>query len=1613
MSRFSISFGVVTVLSAAAPATAQNAWTWSGGTSGSWSTAGNWNPASVPTSGSDTVLTFGAAPNTNMTATNLSLNRMNFSAGGPAYSLGNGLNTLTFLNSSTATGPEIVLDTDSAVTFTTAVQLTNNLTVAGSGAGTLSLSGVTGSGSPSPSLTMAAAGTLKLGSAINTYGDTFVSSGTLLLTNGTAIPTTHNLTVSGGTFNTGGLSNGSGTSLGSISVSGTGKFLVPSGTSNYYMNQLQMTGGTLDATGADSFTLHITYGAGITINAGTSNWNGGNGRVVNDTGSPTPIAINPSGTLNAGFALSNAGGNPNFAFNGAGGGTVRLSNPGNTANITATNFCFLYSNDLSTNLGGGAFGTLGTGTVTLNVAYLAYDGPTATSAKPLTIAGGSAAILLAGGDLTMSGVIGESGSGNNLNVYGYPSSATLTLSANNTYSGWTFVDDNAVLAVPTIGSAGAGGASSPLGASSNAAGNLRLGSSARGTLVLIGTGAYSTDRGLTVSGLYSSGAGGAIGVANGATTLSWGGQITSAANTGSFIKTGAGTLVLYSPSNNYAGGTYIEAGTLRLGVGGGEFPMNGTLPPVGLVNLISGTLDLNGLNQSIGPLTGAAGTMVLTGGATLTTASDTNTTFAGNILGGSLIKTGAGALALSGLGNTANLTTVGTSAIYVSDMATNGVGALGTGMLTLQGSGEAGGGLAYTGPTATSSKNVTLAALSVIQVQTPGANLTLNGIISQSGAGQGLIVTGPFNDPSGTPSTLTLTGNNTYKGKTEIYGNAILAIPTIGNGSLPGPLGASTNAPANLQLGSGSSIGALVLTGSNASYSTDRGITLVSQGNIGVQNAGTTLTISGQITGPSYLYKTGAGTLVLANPNAFNSSANNYASGTYVSAGRLILGTSLAIPPASNMAVFSGAEFNTGGLTPGGGGALGTVSLYGGTFRIPEVNVFTQYYITQLVMNGGTLDGTGTTSQGGLTLNQPGVAIAVNANSAWTGPNNFFVRNDSGTELPITIAPGVTLTSSASLAGSASSFSPFRLAGGGTLYLTNAPFYGGVFLTVSQSRLRMNDLSTVSTGSFSVTLDNGTLQYAGPTASADSFALSVNGGTLEIVNSATTVTLTGAVAGTPLSPLTKSGPGTLILANAGNNFGGGLSITAGTVQTANDNTLGQGPITVAAAGTMLYTASTTSDRTFNLNFGTLAVASGATLTLNGAAVNGGFLRGTGTFAVTGGTQLAGASTSNSTVMTVTGGATFLNFSHSGAMSITAGAANPPSFSGFINQGSASITVGATSQLNVTDFQSYGTLTVSPATVSQDFSQTTLVTNVGTSPLALNGGSRTFIGTPATAVFPSNWSNVSQRGLPTFVAGLDLHGQNAIVASGLFVNNGYVEDSTNNFQGTATVVADFGALVKGAGYFQNSVQTINGGKFQAGNSPGKATFGSFVLGPGGVSNYVFAIDDGTGAAGPSPDELGHVSGWGLVKVGALRIGDREPSNGSFVWTATPADKLTVALETLLNPTTVGTDIPGPMDHFDPSLPYKWPAVEWTGSYTGPTDAATLDSATAFDTGGFANPFAGTIGWSLDEGGHTLSLTYTPTAVPEPSGFALATLAVAGLAIRRQVRSRPSARVGTRS
>jgi T5SS/PEP-CTERM-associated repeat protein len=81
--------------------------------------------------------------------------------------------------------------------------------------------------------------------------------------------------------------------------------------------------------------------------------------------------------------------------------------------------------------------------------------------------------------------------------------------------------------------------------------------------------------------------------------------------------------------------------------------------------------------------------------------------------------------------------------------------------------------------------------------------------------------------------------------------------------------------------------------------------------------------------------------------------------------------------------------------------------------------------------------------------------------------------------------------------------------------------------------------------------------------------------------------------------------------------------------------------------------------------------------------------------------------------------------------------------------------------------------------------------------------------------------------------------------------------------------------------------------------------------------------------------------------------------------------------------------------------------WTaGTYSGPADAASLDSATAFDTSGFANLIAGRFRLNLDAGRQSLSIVYTPAGVPEPGSLVL-TAAVGAASAAIRWRRRPNA------
>ncbi len=918
-----------------------------------------------------------------------------------------------------------------------------------------------------------------------------------------------------------------------------------------------------------------------------------------------------------------------------------------------------------------------------------------------------------------------------------------------------------------------------------------------------------------------------------------------------------------------------------------------------------------------------------------------------------LTETGSGLLELTG--NNTGLDGASNSNVSVTlsggTLAINADAALGaTGdILKLDANSATAGGLEFLNGGVTIARPVTLASATRLISNGTDSN-TISGLIS--GAGQ-LI-------KDGTGKLILSNGSNSYSGGTAVN-NGTLQVGAGGALPATGPVTLANAAGVTLDLnGFSQTVSSLAGGGSSG------GNVLLGGGNLSTGGDNTSTAFAGSITGAGSLTKTGTGTLTLTG-------TGSSVAALAVTAGNLTFGGgTLTLTQSTGTALTVGAAGAMPGLTIQGGATL-------------DASATNTVFVSGSAGTAVTVDGAGSTLKTGTQLVISGGGAPANNNGAIVVQNgghlqavtNLFVGAGGGLGT-LTVQSGGTVVTPVGIIGfEAGQTGAATVTGPGSVW-TNTQSLGlggfsagqqggtGTLTIAAGGAVAVTGATTLWTAASSLTIDGGTLTTgslgAGAGIAPDIFLTDpASGPALTTGGNNGSATFAGPIADTADGPgsVNKVGSGTLTLTGHLTNTGG-YTATAGKID---------------FSGALIQPGP-----------GSFIAVAGATIQYDtGTRVFGGFLYGPGTHVVTGGSTFTGSTSVNNAVINVTGAGSFVSFTNGGALSVTAGASTPANFNGFTNQGSGAITIGAGSATNAANFQSYGMLTLTPNTAAAP----TILTNTGSSPLFFNGGSQTFIGTPATAD-PTGQNVVDY---------IDLHGNNAIVAGGLLVNNGGIFDTSA--AGTSTIIAEFGALVKGAGFYQNTVKTQNGGKFQTGNSPGSATFGNFVFGPGGVSNYVFAIDDATGTAGPSPNASGLVSGWGLIKAVQVSLG-AATSSGNFTWTATPSNPLTVAIDTLVNPTTVGTDLAGPMADFDPNQPYSWTAARWTGVYAGPTDAAMLDADTSFDTSGIVNPIAGTFGWSLDPSDQTLSLVYTPASVPEPGTLALVLAVLFPPAIRRGLR-----------
>ncbi|ESZ15743.1 phosphomannomutase [Mesorhizobium sp. L2C085B000] len=1043
--------------------------------------------------------------------------------------------------------------------------------------------------------------------------------------------------------------------------------------------------GGLKYTAAANST--VTVGAGNTLGvdgaiivsstSGTQTITGGN-LTGGAGGSVLGVLQNGAGSFIINSTIVNNGGATSFVSGGSGTGQVTLNGANTYTGATTLSSGILNVNSIGN---GGAASAIGASSaassnLVIEGGTLHYTGATATTDRGFTLVNGGASRTVQVDGVTNLTFTGQVTSPDDAG-FTKSGAGTLTLAnANNDYVGVTTIAGG-TLAVSTLAD---GGLASGIGAASSNAANLIISSAAN----LKYTGAStSTNRSFTLGAGVT---GGGVDVSNAATTLTMSGQATGS---GILRKEGAGTLLL-TGTNTYTAGTIVNAGVLRAGstqaFGGSD--SNGTGVGAMTVNA-GGTLDLNGLNNTVGGLNG--GGAVTLGSATLRINNNsTGTGFTGVISGAGGVTIAAGTQIMStGCGNTyTGVTTVTNSNLFVSCLA-NGGSASDIGMSGAASSNLvlASSTLVYTGNNVSIDRGLTLASGgNFIQVSNAATTLGLGGSVVGAGA---LVKSGP--------GTLVLSGTNTYTGDTTVRAGILRAGSASAFGGTGG-LSVGAGATADLN-GFGNTVRFL----SDDSGNPGPGSIMLGSATLTISN-GSNASFSGVISGSGGLRKSGG-------PGAaetLTGCASSYTGSTVIESG--FLNVTCLSDGGTNSSI--GASTSAASSLVLDGGALVYIGTGGSTNR--------QFTIGTA---GGALDASGTgainfTSTAPVTLTGAGNRT-LTLTGTNTGNNSLSARidNPSGG----TTALAKTGTGTWILKNSASTYTgATNISGGGVLGVDKLA-NGGQASSIGQSSSLASNL-VIGTGS--------TLRYTGAGDTTDrlftlstgtSFIESSGTGAVVFSNTAAVTqtgngdrtialggtntglnTMGGAIANGPggVTTLAKNDSGTWAL-TGNNTFTGNTVINDGNLMIGNGGTTGN-----AGAGNVIVNSPTSTlsiNRSDTFNFtGTLSgpgslaqIGSGTTVltsvgnTIGATSVNAGTLQvngvlttatiamnGAGTLTVNGTVQGPGATSS-----TVTGdaGASTINVNLGGTLLANGdlgGGNDTVNVSGTLNTGAAALNLGA-------------------------------------------------------------------------------------------------------------------------------------------------------------------------------------------------------------------------------------------------------------------------------------------------------------------------------------------------
>lgn len=1117
-----------------APQGAQ-AQTWTGTTSGAWSTATNWNPATVPNSSGASV-TFDTSSTTAVTLSQrtflgsltftsnatspytISLQPSVFTAFFGAGVINNSGVTQYFEMTSAGIGSSGVINFAGSSSAGSLTQYTNDGgTVNGGLGGNLDFSSLATAGSATiinqgGTVTGAAGGSTifeaaaKAGSATITTngGSNGGGGGATYFKDSADGGTARAITNGNGIFDISQLTSG-GMKIGSIE--GSGKYYLGANSLTIGGNNLSTTvsgviadggagggtGGTLIKNGTGTLTLTAanTYTGGTTVNTGTVQLGTAGTAATLNTNST--IGVNNGGVfqvVNAGAALYGVT-IANNMTNGVGGvGTVNL----NSANL----------NLLTGTLTDGAAGQLGltqsgSGTTIITNTGNTYSGPT-------TITGGMLQIGTAPTGVNFPGSIGASSP---VSVSG---GATLRLAnindsffANNVTNGLGgtgILNVGNTTATPvTLGGALSDGAAGQLALKVNSGGAIltNAGNTYSGPTTVTGLSSLQVG---TAAAPGSVGASSVIDISNSGTLILTnvsGGQfannITNLSGTGpnpdgAVQVDSAGTITLSGVISDGAAGhlTFLQTGT-------GTTIFTGANTYTGLTEAAGGTLVVNGSIASThvftaGESTRLSGTGTLSGSVSLSgILAPGGLTTPGTLTMGNLDLSDSDGLAIFRLGQPTGtndrVDVIGDLKLTGFDLVIQPKAGFGIGTYTLF---NYGGTLTSNGINTLAQRTRTLGYQITVSTAVSGK---VQIVVSYLGGGQfwdgsGAINNGVVSGGSGNWTTLgnnwansNGTANSTWQGGTAVFAG------TAGTVTLTSPI----TAQALIFNSTGYTIGGTqVLTMGGSAPA------------INVANPGASATISAPISGSTNLGAGGPGKLILAN------SANSLLGGMTITTGTVQIGTATAAGSIGDFGSFSIQQ----------GGTLSLVNVSGN--------------FTNQVVGG----------DGGATLN-------INSANTVTITGRLFENGLSGVMTLTQTGTGTTI-----LASTGNTYRGDTIVSRGTLQIGTATFGGSVGVGNTVNVGTGGSLSVVNTGvtAFAANVTNG----LGGT------------GTLA-VNSTGTITVYGNLSdGVGKLAFTQSGTGTTIV-NGTETYTGATNVTAGTLEL--DGLLASGTtVNVSTAGTL-------------------------------------------------------------------------------------------------------------------------------------------------------------------------------------------------------------------------------------------------------------------------------------------------------------------------------------------------------------------------------------------------------------------------------------------------------------